>query len=115
MEDSRRTALEDLLALRRSLASVRGRLAEFPWDSEEELVTLRPEHLVAILSRLTAGELSAEEVEDWANAIEGREDVALAGEPVEQALFHLANPLITEPITLASAAKLVAALQSAAT
>ena len=115
MEDPRRSALEDLLALRRPLASVRAQLAEFPWDSEQELVALRPEHLAAVLSRFAAGELSAAEVEDWANAIECREDVAVAGELVEQALFRLANPLITEPITLASAKELVAALQSAAT
>jgi hypothetical protein len=115
VEDSRRSALKDLLALKQPLGTVRSRLAQYAWDSEEELVTLLPEHLVRVLTRFAEGEISAVQVEDWANAIECREDIALAGEPVAQALFRLANPLLSEPITLASAARLVAALGSPAT
>ncbi|WP_162823664.1 hypothetical protein [Lysobacter sp. TY2-98] len=80
-----------------------------------ELVTLLPEHIAGVLARFCAGEIAAEDVEDWANAIECREDIALAGAPVERAVFQLANPITTEPITLASAASLVAALHSSAT
>jgi hypothetical protein len=110
VESSRHSTLEELIELRQPLAAVCSRLAEYPWDSEEELVTLLPEHVVGVLARFAASEISAEEVESWANAIECREDVALANEHVAQAVFQLANPLITEPIALASAARLVAAL-----
>ena len=115
MEDSRRSTLEDLFALRRPLAAVRTQLAEHPWDSKQELVTLLPVHVVGVLDRFAAGEITAADVEAWAEAIECREDVALANEVVAQALFRLANPLINEPITLASAARMVAVLKSAAT
>ena len=115
MKDSRRAALEDLITLRQPLAAVAARLARYPWDSEVELVTLLPEHISGVLARFCAGEIAAGDVEDWANAIECREDIALAGAPVEHAVFQLANPIITEPITLASAASLVAALHSPAT
>jgi hypothetical protein len=91
-------------------------LAVFGWDSDEELIALEPAHALSVLSRFLASELSATEVEDWANAIECREDIGLTQEaPITDALFELANPLITRPLTRQSATDLVAKLNGAAT
>jgi hypothetical protein len=72
------------------------------WDSERELVTIRPAHVLKVLSRFRSGALSAEQVEKWANAIEGREDIDLEAqnrELLREAIFALANPDLQGDIT----------------
>lgn len=75
------------------------RLAEFPWDSESELVLLTPESFCHILSLFKQGSLSASEVEDWANALEGRDDVDFATVQARELLHELANPLLTQALS----------------
>jgi hypothetical protein len=52
--------------------------------------------------RMPEGSISAADVEDWANAVEGREDVGReAGYEslLNDAIFELANPMLHEPLT----------------
>jgi hypothetical protein len=108
--------LEELLQFSRPIAGVVSDLSAFGWDSDEELVTLEPSHISAVLNRFLSGEISVADVEDWANAIECREDIGLIQEsPVADALDELANPLLTRPLTRQSAAEWVVALSGAAT
>jgi hypothetical protein len=91
----RREILQSLLLLDRSLRDVLQLLSAFPWDSEMELVRLRPEHIIKVLHRFKAGELTARDVEDWANAIEGRDDIGLGDSmALRDVLFDLANPVL---------------------
>lgn len=78
------------------------RLRAFGWDSDEELVVLTRADAIGVLRRFQAGGFSAEDVEQWADAIEGRDDIGF--EPHAQSLlgellFELANPALTEPLT----------------
>ena len=108
--------LKELLHFSRPVTDVVSDLSDFGWDSDEQLVTLEGTHLSAILNRFLSGEISASDVEDWANAIECREDIGLPEDsPVVDALFELANPLITRALTRQSAADWVVALDRAAT
>jgi len=84
--------LRSLLSLEVPLDAVLVALQRFPWDSDE-LVTLTPEHISRVLRRFLAGELTARDVEHWANAIESRDDIAMS-EFVMEVLFDLANPLL---------------------
>lgn len=87
--------------------------AAYPWDAEEPLVVLTPVHLARVLSRYMQGEITAQELEDWANAIESREDIAYETAhkaPLAQAIYQLANPLLTQPITPVSIQQLFATL-----
>lgn len=72
---------------------LRAELAAFPWDAEEPLFTLRPEHVARILERYLRGELSAAEVGTWAETLEVRDDVDFAddGMTLKSAIFSLAN------------------------
>ena len=76
------------------------RLAEFPWDSESELVTLDADDFRNILSLYKLGSLSATEVEDWANALECRDDVGISSVKTRELLHELANPLLTTPLSI---------------
>ena len=77
-------------------------LSGVAWDSDAELYTLRPIHLIAILNRFESGALSAEDVEAWANAIEAREDIRLEAKnqvDLAEAIHDLANPTLQGTLT----------------
>ena len=116
MTDTRASHLAELLHFSRPIAEVAKDLAVFGWDSDEDLITLEPLHALSVLSRFLAGALSVKDVEDWANAIECREDVGLDQEGLMAAVvFELANPLITKPLSRQSATDLVCKLKETAT
>ena len=116
MTDTRASHLAELLHFSRPIAEVAKDLAVFGWDSDEDLVTLEPEHALSVLRRFLASELSITEVEDWANAIECREDIGLDQEGLMAAVvFELANPLIAKSLTRQSASDLVSNHSEAAT
>jgi len=96
------------------LDSVREELSTFPWDSEEPLFTLRREHVERILDRYLTGELSAAEVEAWAEALEVRDDIGFAddGPTLQNAIFSLANPSVNGALTPDRAHELLERLRS---
>lgn len=112
---ARLSRLRELIHFSRPITDVVGELAAFGWDSDKQIVTLERVHLSAILKRFLSGEISATDVEDWANAIECREDIGLSEDaPVAEVLFELANPLVTRALTSHSATKWVAVLDRGA-
>lgn len=98
---SREELLRDLIGFRRPVADVRLALGGFPWDSDE-LVTLTRANATDVLDRYLDGELSAGDLEAWADALELRDDVGFERESAPelgQLVFELANPLLASPIT----------------
>jgi hypothetical protein len=99
--NERAEILETLLGCRTAPEQALRRLRSYPWDSEV-LVYARADHLLSVLRRFQAGELGAAEVEEWANAIEMRDDIGFeAGskEVVRDAIHALANPELAGPLT----------------
>lgn len=81
---------------------LRDELAAYPWDADEPLVTLRPDHIGRILERFLGGELTSQNVQEWAEAVEARDDVDFADVPERDLpgiVFILANPDINGPLT----------------
>lgn len=112
---SRRTAvLYDLVNGSRPVDQVSEELATFGWDSEEELVVLNRSQVAAILTDYLAGFRSATEVQAWAEAIEGRDDVGIATDSavdLHDMIFRLANPELGHALTALFAQKLIRELQ----
>ena len=96
---AREQAVADLVRLRRPLDEAIAGLRRFPWDSDEELVELEPADLRRVLDRYLAGDLSAEQLEDWANAVEGRDDIGFRPRDVIDLIAELANPTLFRPLT----------------
>ena len=90
-EDDRHSILISLLKLDRPIAEIQAILGRFEWDSQVELVKLTRYHIRNILGRFKAGMIDPGGVEDWANCIEGRDDVEFADETTMEALHILAN------------------------
>lgn len=104
--EDRAAALWALIELRVPIQDAVDRLRAFPWDSETALVTLRAGAVVHVLDRYLAGSLGEADIETWANAIEGRDDVAYdpsREEAVKHVIFECANPLLSGSITPARA------------
>ena len=111
---SRKQAVQALLRLERPLEDILRELRTYAWDSDEALVELTAPDVADILARFVAGKVSADEVEAWANEVEGRDDVGLR--PVEESVlkevvFALANPALTEPLTAVAAQRMLERLR----
>ena len=95
-------SLQSLLKLNQPLSQILPSLSTFGWDSDRELVTLERQHVITVLRRYLSGELSESCVEDWANAIEGREDVGAESgfeNLLSEVIYRLANPLLTHSLS----------------
>lgn len=92
-------ALEDLVRLRRPVAEAIAQMRSFPWDADEELVTLGPTELRGVLRRFLDGQLTPDQLEDWANAVEGREDIAFEPPMTLDLVSELANPALHRTLT----------------
>ena len=88
---SRTKALRDLVELRSPVAEAASALESFPWDSPHELVSLTKLDVVSVVRRFLAGEISKKELQSWAEAIEGRDDIRF-DERAKEAIFELATP-----------------------
>lgn len=79
-------------------------LKAYGWDCDEVLVTVEKKDVLSVLAEFSAGRLTADEVQSWANRIEGRDDVDYQYGPegiVNEVVFWLANPAINYPINAA--------------
>jgi hypothetical protein len=71
---------------------------------------LTPEHIIAVLQRFMAGEFNARDVEHWADAIEGRDDIAMS-DLLKDVLFDIANPVLQGQLDDARAEAQIARLR----
>ena len=73
--EERVRVLERLVAAETPVASVVREMALFEWASDEELITLERGHVLSVLERRLAGELSEADCILWADTVEMREDI----------------------------------------
>ena len=109
----RLAVVRDLLEISKPLKKITAQLAMMDWDYEEDDVDLTKKHLVIALQRYIRGELSDSDIESWANQIEGREDVqfeAGSEQEIENVLYELANPALTQPLDHARAKMFIEAM-----
>jgi hypothetical protein len=94
--------LNALVNLNQPLSTILPILKTFPWDSNQTIITLKKEHLIHILNQYLNHSLSAIDLENWANAIECREDITYETEGegfINDIIFDLANPILNAPIS----------------
>lgn len=102
--------LTKLLNFSVSVGELKQALFQLDWDSEEVIETLELAHVARVLARHAEKTLSSNDVETWANFIEGREDICF--EPVHNTtiadiIYELANPTLTHELTLDRADELI--------
>jgi len=109
--NDRKALLAHLVRLERPLAPILERLGEFGWDSDQELLEVTASDITNVLQAYANEKVSGEEIEEWANALECREDLKMKGE-VKNAIHFLANPLLNEPLSRQVALKLIHSLNN---
>ena len=100
--DSRKKLVTHLVEFDWPVSKTMMQLREYGWDCDEELVILTPEHVEGVLNRFLSKEINDAQVREWANAIEGRDDIGLLKDHsivLDEMIFWLANPYINYPIT----------------
>ena len=117
----RKKLLEDIFQLKdpQKLPQLTKSLRDIGWDSPEgEVANLRSMHILLILQRYLNGELDEQQVEDWANLVEIREDITFGvhedEKAVMEAIHDLANPVLEGALTHERAKKLILGLQESA-
>jgi hypothetical protein len=94
--------LNALVNFDQPLSTILPILKTFPWDSSEAIITLKKEHLRDILDRYLNNALSATDLENWADAIECREDIAYKIDEediINDIIFYLANSTLNDPLS----------------
>src|SRR5580658_534507 len=102
MRPDRTLLLEALLNFSATPEDIARRLGALPFDSDRGLVTLSTLHIGKVLNLYLDKQLTASQVEDWANLIEGRDDIQCeqANEGLlSEVIFELANPELTMSLT----------------
>ena len=114
----RNELLEEIFNLEKpdSLQNLSEDLREIGWDSPEgEVANLTTLHIISILNRYLNGNLTEQQIENWANLVEMREDITFGAtedeERVIDAIHELANPALEGALTHASAKQIILRLQ----
>lgn len=111
----REDALRDLVQRRAPVPEAIAALARFPWDSDTELVALTRADAVRVLQDYLAGTLTAEDAQQWADALEVRDDVGREpgfADELTEFLFEMATPEVAGPLTPELATQWVQAFQA---
>ncbi len=99
MIEERAVLLKKILEVRDDIRALYLNLSQYGWDCDEELVTLKQDHALSVLDRYLNGQLTDDDVEDWANMIECREDVGFENKCLREFIHEMANPLLTQPLS----------------
>src|SRR6059058_1573276 len=92
--------LQDLVRYEKPTEPLLNELKTFGWDwTGEPLVILRKDDIIRMIDRFLSAEITAAQLQEWAENLECREDVAFdpAGkELIDDMFFRLATPFINE-------------------
>jgi hypothetical protein len=104
MDQNREKALIALVGYEQPIESALVILsrAGWDWDAEAPLVVITRKEVLNILERCRDGRLTTDQVTDWADLIECREDIGYSAEDealLSNIIFRLANPNLNEDIT----------------
>ena len=95
----RKEILIDLVQNKREVSSLKKELSYYPWDCEKPLYTVDWDDISGVLDQYLLGITDSSSLENWANAIESREDLDFENEEVQQIIIEIANPILFGLIT----------------
>jgi hypothetical protein len=99
---ARKELLTALLQRTAPLPQISAQLAGLPCDSDP-VVELTDEHLLAALGEYLDGTFDAASIEQWADAVELRDDIEFSRNVHLEIVFELATPYTAGPLTPAVA------------
>ena len=101
-DDPRGPLLRRVVAYEMPIEPVLEALANLPYDCERDLVQVTPRDVVSMIDRCARGDLSIDQLTDWADLLESRDGVGFApphAEHISEALFRIGNPTLQGAVT----------------
>ncbi len=92
----RREILQSLVTLSGPLSEIRRRLRDLSWDSDDEYIVTKAD-ILAVLYKAASGQISEQDLTDWAELIEGREDIGFSEDDedrLKKVIYEAANPTL---------------------
>lgn len=91
---TREKILMDLVYLNEDVAKLQAELSSYSWDIDNPVFTVTSAVLYNVLSKFNNENVSFNLIEEWANAIECREDLDFENETLREIINELANPTL---------------------
>lgn len=91
---TRNEILSDLVANKGEIAGLTEELSHYSWDCEDPLYTINPDDIYKVLNQYSQGNVDSKTIEDWANAIESRDDLDFENEEIHEIITEIANPVL---------------------
>ncbi|WP_027944924.1 hypothetical protein [Amycolatopsis taiwanensis] len=116
--EQRTQALCDLVELRIPVRAATSALSRFNWDSEDELVPLTRGDAIRVLRGYLDQTLNTEDIQLWAESLEGRDDVGREpgfADQLTEFLFEVATPELAGPLTPELAQRWIATFSTGST
>ena len=98
MMTDRKQLLLDLILLRGKAQDIKKELSKYSWDSVSPIVKIDTQSMIFVLTKYIKGDISTDELEEWANLVECRDDIEIPS-LIQEFIFELANPEINGDIT----------------
>jgi|SRR5690554_4289933 hypothetical protein len=96
---NRKDILIDLVFLKANLSELQNELAQYSWDIEEPILVISKQDFANVLQRCIESEITFDDLTNWANAIECRDDLDFEAEEMQEIVFELSSPEINGEIT----------------
>jgi hypothetical protein len=88
---TRSDILEDLINLNIRPAVLTEELAMYEWDSPSPIILIDIEVVSNVVSRYVKDEINYSDLEEWANAIECRDDIGFESTRLQEFISEIAN------------------------
>ena len=98
MMRTRKEILNDLVFLNDDIAKLQLELSQFPWDIINPIITVNNSDIYRILTKFVFEKTNFITIEDWANAIECREDLDFENDALKEIITEIANPALFEKL-----------------
>jgi len=108
----RQNVLVSLIAFAGDTTTLSSRVRMLPWNSESELARIGVADLASVLFRFADGELRTQDLEMWAELVEGRDDIGIPDGHVADVISRLANPVLEGRLTRRQARELARELDA---
>jgi len=96
---NRTDILKDLVSFSGDLSALKSELSQYSWDTEEPCLIITKSQFSKVLTKCIDQIITFQDLEDWANAIECRDDLDFEDEEMQEIIFEFSSPEINGEIT----------------
>ena len=96
---NRTDVLNDLVSLNKELPFLKDELSQYSWDTEEPYLVITKTQLIEVVKKCLDQKITIQDLENWADLIECRDDLDFENEELQEIVFEFASPEINGEIT----------------